>query len=255
VLIVEKDASATPISMGFPMAALRGSKDWYALALANSWLGQHRNQSSHLYHVIREERGLNYGDYSYIENFPNGPQLLIPPVNVCRRQQIFEIWIRPVPNTARQFALRAALRELKNVVDDGMTQEDFDITRKFLRKFVLQYAPTTMDRLGYAMDDRFYGIQGSHLEMFPRAIDQLTLAEVNAAIKKYWQYENMQIVFVTKDAESLKAALVADAPSPITYATPKPERILEEDREISTFPLKIQAEAVKIVPVGDLFVK
>ena len=70
--IVEKDAPATAISIGFPIDVLRGSKDWYALAVANSWLGEHRNSSSHLYQVIREARGLNYGDYSYIEHFPNG---------------------------------------------------------------------------------------------------------------------------------------------------------------------------------------
>ncbi|MGW8257893.1 MAG: M16 family metallopeptidase, partial [Thermoguttaceae bacterium] len=98
VTIVEKDCSATAISMGFPIKILRGAKDWYALAVANSWFGEHRNSSSHLYQVIREKRGLNYGDYSYIEYFPHGGALMMPPANVCRRRQIFEIWIRPVPN-------------------------------------------------------------------------------------------------------------------------------------------------------------
>jgi zinc protease len=255
VTIVEKDCGATAISIGFPIDVLRGQKDWYALAVANSWFGQHRNQSSHLYQVIREARGLNYGDYSYIEHFPHGSHLLTPPVNVCRRQQIFEIWIRPVPHTARVFALRAALRELKKLVDNGMTEEEFNTTRSFLRKYVLHLAPTTTERLGYALDDRFYGIEGSHLEKFRQAMDTITLAEVNAAIKKYLQYENMEIVLVTKDAAGLKDALVGDAPSPITYATPKPEAVLAEDREISTFPLKIRAEDVRIVPVSELFVK
>ncbi len=72
VTIVEKDANATAISMGYPIDLLRGARDWYALAVANSWLGEHRNTSSHLFQVIREQRGLNYGDYSYIEHFPNG---------------------------------------------------------------------------------------------------------------------------------------------------------------------------------------
>ena len=114
VTIIEKDAAATAISMGFPLDVLRGTKDWYALAIANSWLGEHRNSSSHLYQVIREKRGLNYGDYSYIENYPNGGQRQLPGQNVARRQQIFEIWIRPVPNEATHFALRAALREFKH---------------------------------------------------------------------------------------------------------------------------------------------
>jgi zinc protease len=106
-----------------------------------------------------------------------------------------------VPHEARHFALRAALREFKKLVDEGMRQADFELTRDFLRNYVLHFAPTTMERLGYALDDRFYGIQGSHLEDFRRLMPELTLDEVNAAIKKHWQYENLQIAIVTKDAE------------------------------------------------------
>lgn len=255
VTIVEKDCAATAISMGFPISILRGPRPWYALALANSYLGEHRNSSSHLYQVIREARGLNYGDYSYIEHFPNGSHLQMPLQNVARRKQMFEIWIRPVPHEARHFALRAALREFKKLVDHGMEQSDFDLTRKFLRNYVLHFAPTTTERLGYALDDRFYGIRGSHLENYRRTMGELTLDEVNAAIEKHWQYGDMQIVIVTKDAESLKKALVENTPSPCNYPTPKPESVLAEDREISTFPLVIQPENVEIVPVTGLFVK
>ncbi|MBM2841527.1 MAG: peptidase domain protein [Bacteroidetes bacterium] len=255
VVIVEKDAASTAISIGFPINIVRGSKEWYALAVANSWLGQHRNSSSHLYLIIREERGLNYGDYSYIENFPNGGGLRVPPQNVGRRKQIFEIWIRPVPNETRHFALRAALREFTRLVDNGMTESDFKLTRGFLKKFVLHYAPTTMERLGYAIDDKFYAIKGSHLETFRKMMGEVTLKDVNAAIKKHWQHDNMQIAIVTKDAQGLKDALVNDTPSPITYTTTKSQHILDEDKEISSFRLGIKADDVTIVPVAELFVK
>ena len=255
VTIVEKDAPATALSMGFPIDILRGSKEWYALAVANSWLGEHRNSSSHLYQVIREERGLNYGDYSYIEHYPNGGQRSKPPQNVARRRQIFEIWIRPVPNPTRHFALRAALREFKQLVDNGLTEGEFTLTRDFLRKYVLHYAPTTMERLGYALDDRFYGIDGSHLEKFRKAMDELTLADVNGAVRKYWQTGDMHIAVVTSDAAGFRDALVNDTASPITYATPKPAGVLEEDREIQVFPLKVSPEKIKIVKVEELFGK
>lgn len=255
VVLVEKDAPATAISLGFPISVLRGSREWYALAIANSWLGEHRNSSSHLFQVIREARGLNYGDYSYIEHFPGGSQLQLPPQNVARRQQIFEIWIRPVPHEARHFALRAAIRELKRLVERGMTDDDFNLTRKFLKNYVLHYAPSTMERLGYALDDRFYGIEGSHLERFRRMMDEVTLEEVNAAIKKHLQTENMVITIVTSGAEAFKQALVSDAPSPFEYPTPKPEEVLAEDRQISTFPLAIKPENVEVVTVEKLFVK
>ena len=118
VTIVEKPGPSTAISFGVPIDVLRGSREWYALAIASSWLGEHRNSSSHLYQVIREARGMNYGDYSYIEAYPNGGSRTKPPTGVGRRQQLFEVWIRPVPEHQALFALRAALREVELLVID-----------------------------------------------------------------------------------------------------------------------------------------
>jgi zinc protease len=86
-------------------------------------------------------------------------------------------------------------------------------------------------------------------------MDQLTLADVNAAIKKHLQYGNMQIAMVTKEANSMKQSLVTDAPSPITYKTPKSPRTLEADTVISVFPVKIKPEDVKVLQVKDFFEK
>ena len=93
----------------------------------------------------------------------------MPPVNAARHQQIFEIWIRPVPNETKHFVLRTAIRELQKLVDNGMTKDDFELTRQFLYKYVLHYAPDTQTRLGYALDDKFYGIEGSHLKSLERS--------------------------------------------------------------------------------------
>src|SRR5262249_41638884 len=93
-LIVSKPGADCTITFGCPIDVHRGMKDFYALWVANSWLGEHRNSSSHLYQVIREARGMNYGDYSYIEAFPEGGQRRQPPPNVGRREQLFEVWIR-----------------------------------------------------------------------------------------------------------------------------------------------------------------
>ena len=81
VLLVSKPGADASISFGFPIDLSRGERDFYPLWVANSWLGEHRNQSSHLFKVIREIRGLNYGDYSYIEAFPEGGSRSMPPVN------------------------------------------------------------------------------------------------------------------------------------------------------------------------------
>jgi zinc protease len=256
VTLVEKaNAASTALSLGFPLDVLRGTKDWYALAIATSWLGEHRNSSGRLYQVIREQRGLNYGDYAYIEHFPNGGLRFLPPQNVARRRQIFEIWIRPVPHEARHFALRAALREFDQLVQGGLTPEDFESRRAFVKKYVQHYASNTSERLGYALDDVFYGLDEPHLAKFRRMMDELTLADVNAAMKKHWQSANLKIVAVTKDAAAFAAALAANTPSPITYESPKPDAVLAEDKLIAAYPLKLTRDAIKIVPVAELFAK
>ena len=253
VTIVEKDAPATAISIGAPIDVLRGQADFYPLAVANSWLGEHRHPGSHLYQVIRELRGLNYGDYSYIEHFANGDSLQFPQPNDGRRQQIFEIWLRAVPHEVRHFVLREALRELKMLVDGGLDAEKVATTSNALSKYVLHYAPTTLDRLGYALDDKFYGIKGSHLDIYRQRMRDMTQQEVNAAIRKHLQYENLQIVIVTKDARALADALAADAPSPIAYPASRPATVLKEDEVIARFPLKIKRENIRIVPVEKVF--
>ena len=254
VLLVEKDTKSTAISLGYPIDVLRGDRDFYALWIANSWLGEHRNSSSHLYQVIREARGMNYGDYSYIECFPNGWSRQFPAPNAARRQQVFEIWIRPVQNAHAHFALRAAVRELQKLVDNGMTREDFELTKQFLKKYYLHYAPTTDMRLGYKIDDAFYGIK-DHLETLPKMLDKLTLADVNDAVKRHLRYRDMKIAMITADTKSFKKALVDEVPSPMDYATPKPDEVLEEDKEIQAYRLDIDADKVKIVKADDMFLK
>lgn len=254
VVLIDKPGADASISFGFPLAVHRGEHDFYALWIANSWLGEHRHQASHLFEVIRETRGLNYGDYSYIEAFPEGGLRSMPPVNVPRSRQIFEVWIRSLPNDRAVFALRAALRELHKLVDDGMTQPQFELTRSFLKKYSLHFAATTSARLGYAVDDTFYGIEPpGHLQRFRRIMDELTLADVNAAIRKHLQYEDLAIAIVTGAAAELADALAAGRSSPITYSTRKPDEILAEDREIESFPLGIGAEHISVVPVASMF--
>jgi zinc protease len=254
-LLVDKPGADASISIGFPINVKRGEDDFYALWLATSWLGEHRNSSSHLYKVIREVRGLNYGNYAYVEAFPEGGFRQMPPTNVGRQRQIFEVWIRTLPNDKAIFALRAALRELRMLVDEGMTQEEFELTRSFLRKYVRHFAPTTQEQLGYAIDDRFYGLDKAYLEEFVRRMDTLTLEQVNAAIKKHLQYKNLKIAIVTGEQAKLSEALTGNAPSPITYPTEKPKAVLDEDKEIIVEPLNVPAGNVRVVPVDQIFEK
>ena len=253
--LIEKQTDATAISFGFPINITRENDDYYALDLFRSWFGEHRNNSSHLYQVIREARGMNYGDYAYIEAFLNGGSLRMPDPNNARSSQIFQVWIRPVQHIHRHFALRAALRELKLVVDNGLTAEQFETTKKFLNKYCLHYAPTDDVRLGYQIDSKFYGVNdnGNFINHYREKINSLTLEQVNAAIKKHIQYDNIDFGIITQNAESFKNDLVSNTPSPIEYGSEKPEIIYEEDKEIANFMINAKEESISIIQIEDMF--
>lgn len=252
--LVAKPGADASISFGFPLHVRRGETDFYALWIANSWLGEHRSQVGRLFNVIRELRGLNYGDYSYIEAFPEGAGRSMPPVNCGRRRQLFEVWIRTLPNAHAPFALRAALDELTRLVDEGLGEAEFERTRAFLAKYRLHFAATTETRLGYALDDRFYGLdEEGHLERFARMMETLTLDDVNAAIRRHLQHRNLKIAIVTGEPDTLRQALASGAPTPVSYASPMPAEVLAEDKRIAALPLDIAAENIGELGVGQAF--
>jgi zinc protease len=261
ILIVEKPTDATPISIGLPTTLLRGDADFFGMMAMNSWFGEHRNSFSNLYQVIRESRGMNYGDYSYIEAFPRGYTTTQPPVNCSRRHQLFEIWIRPISMTApgnlhdrTLFATRAALRELKAIVDNGMTEETLSSTQQFLRNYSVNWGATISRRLAYAVDDAFYGVGGDgYLESIRPGLAALSLDGVNESIRRHLQYDNMYIVFITRDAEAMKAKLLGGVATPITYATEMSAEHMAEDELIASFPIPVAEENITIIGINEVF--
>ena len=254
IVIADKQTPATNISMGFPHTIGKSSHDFFALWIACSHFGEHRQSLSLLYQKIREERGQNYGDYAYADHFIQGRRKF-PATNYCRQQQYFSIWIRALANSNRHFVLRQALRELKKLVEEGIPEERFQLVRKYLLNYTKLYAQTLGERLGWQMDSHYYGYQDFLAEVQER-LPKITRKDVNDAIKKYLNSDNAYIAIVTQDAESFKNALTANTPSPISYANPNmPQSILEEDLVIQTFPLDIRPDKIRIAQASDFFQK
>jgi zinc protease len=252
LVMVDKPTRSVAYSIGFPIDVRRGDPDFPALLVAQSYFGFHRNSWGRMYNRMREERGLNYGDYAYIEYFPGGMYRFEPEPNLGRRQQIFQIWIRPVETPTAHFALRLAMFELDRLVKDGLTQEEFEKSRTFLMKNVNLLLKTKEAELGYAIDSKYYGI-GEYGDYVKSALAKLTRDDVNRAIRKHLRTDNLYIVVVGKNMAEFKEKLLAGAPSPMTYNSPKPEAILQEDKIVETWKLPLKAENVEILPVGTVF--
>ena len=254
VTIVDKETRATAISFGHPIPVKRGHPDYPALYLVRTWLGEHRSSMSHLYDRIREVRGMNYGDYAYIEAFPRGMFQFFPDPNVARRAQLFEVWIRPLrSHEDAHMALRIAIHEIDRLAKTGLAAKDFEATRSYLMKNVFVMTATQSQQLGYALDSKWYGIP-EFTDYMRAGLQKLTLADVNRVIKKYVQTRDLQVVMITKDGKALRDRLVSDQPSAVKYDAPKPE-LAAEDKLIGSSRLGIRPEAVRILPLEEVFAR
>jgi zinc protease len=252
IAIVTRDTRSTAISMGFPIDVNRSSPDWPALAVATSYFGQHRSSNSYLYGRLREARGLNYGDYAYVEYFPRGMFQFTPDPNLARQQQIFQIWIRPVEVNTGVFTLRAALYEYGKLVRDGLSREAFEATREFLTKYSNILTQTQSARLGYALDSRYYRI-GDYNTHLRDALAKLSADDVNRVIQRHLAPNRLRIVIVTKDPKPFQDAVARNTPSPITYNSPKPKDIMDEDAVIQAYRIDVKPADVTVVPVEKVF--
>jgi len=148
--------------------------------------------------------------------------------------------------------LRAALFEYDKLVRDGISAENFETTREFLGKFANVLTQTQSARLGYALDSRYYGIPeyGSYLKT---QLSKLTVADVNAAIRRHLKSDRIRIVLVTKDAEGIRDAIVKNIPAPIKYNSAKSKEILEEDKIVEAYRVNVKPEDITVVPVAQIF--
>lgn len=253
VIVDQPDANSTAISLGHTLPITRADADFPALALIASYFGEHRQFHGVLFQTIREQRGMNYGDYAYAEAFRQEGWARLPLANIARQAQYFSVWIRPVPQEDRLFALRIAQWNLDRLLANGVPAEAFAKTRDFLNGYIYLAQQSDQRRLGYAIDDRFYGLAKRSLDTLREGWAKLTAPKVDEALRKYIHPDVLTTVVVTADAQSYADAVRANTPSPKTYASPKPEAIVAEDAEIAARPFGYTADQITIVKSSELF--
>jgi len=254
VLIVEKDARANAISIGRALDLTRKDTDFYPLTVARSYLGEHRTFNGVLMNHLRGERGLNYGDYAYIENFIQDGWSTFPLANIARRQQHFEIWLRPVPPQNALFALRAALYETDKLIREGIPQAGFEATRTFLMNYSNLWAQDVSRRLGFAIDAIVTG--KDVVKELQARLPKMKKADVDRAIKKHLSLTGLSIAIVSDKAQAVADKLVSGEPTPIAYDTRgTPPDIEAQDKLIEKFPVPITKANVRVVPVDQMFEK
>ncbi len=245
-IVVQKDGISTAISLGSSYPVRRGDPDFFALAFAFSALGEHRQFTGALMNELREKRGLNYGDFAYAEAFQQEGGSTYTHTNIGRSEQAFSLWLRPVEPANGMFATRGAVYFLQRQVNEGIPPDRFEITRGFLQGYTRLWEQTDPQRLGYAIDDLFYGTKDL-LGSYRQAMARFTPESVREVVRRYVSPSRLNYAFVAKDAKALAELLASQPPSPIQYPTPKEPAVLEEDKKIAVQPLAIDPAAIQVV--------
>jgi zinc protease len=273
-ILAVPNAEASGIHAGFPVEVTRTHPDFWPLYVANVHFGTHRDSFSLLYREIRQKRGYNYGSYSYIEHFAARPYNLFPPFNTPRRQQYFSIWIRPVAHEFVHHLMKALTYELEEFVRSGMTPEQVESSKNKARVLYLNLAETHSRLLTARLDDHFYGMEeGGFLEEYLDKIEAVTPEQVNTAIRRHLQAENMKYLVVTAEdrARELAGQIAAGGRIPgkslEEYQIPTVEHggervhaisgdwleIIQRDAVWAAYPLGLEEERIEVVPVGRVF--
>lgn len=272
VVIDQPNAPAASLHLGFPISVRRTDPDFWPLYVANTWLGTHRDSTGHLYQMIRQERGYNYGDYSYIEHWNGRTGSLFQIFNQPRSQQYFSIWVRPVQHEYAYPLMKAITYELDRMVQQGLTAGEVASAKNKAKVLYVNLGETVSRLLAAKMDDAFYGMEPGFLENYLENVDRVTVDQVNAAIRRHLQTGNLKYLVVTSSehAPALVSQIRGNQPAQgksfADYEFPQAKRadgtveyqIPEEKREMvdrdalwAAYPLNIQS--VRVVPVRSIF--
>ena len=252
VLVEKEGRTQIHLRAGHRIEVTRAHPDYAALRLANSYLGQHRGTTGRLFQVVREQRGLSYGAYSYIEYFVGyaGPMKL-PLPNLARREQAVNFWIYPRSENA-MFALKLGVSELTALAQGGIPETHFAETRDFTRNAFAFEIETPARELGMELDDRVYGSRG-FAQRFPDEVAHLTPEKARQAARRHLRPDDLLVVAVVPDAKEFRRQLLAGE-APVIYPSGFDARPLEaDDARVRAFPFTLTSEAIKIVQAADLF--
>ncbi|HJN73030.1 MAG TPA: pitrilysin family protein [Myxococcota bacterium] len=245
LIVIERGTDATGAHFGHPLEVTRSHPDYPALLVAMTAFGAHRESYGRLYREMRSDRGLNFGDYAYIEHYRQvsirEPEQLL---GTLRAQPQFSVWVRPTDPDDAPFALKMALKMTENLVEEGLEQDEFEATRTHLMKRKKLWARDPGRRLGYAVEAAALGVPNI-LDDLGERLRELTVEQVNAAIKAHIHPEQFQVVVVSGDGSTFATTLLKTYDTPMTYKTSAPNsEQAAEDTSYATYRFEPQAWSV-----------
>lgn len=183
VVVPIKNKASIDYMAGLITAMTNNNKDFPALVLGMQILGSPSGFSGRLMKTVREEEGLTYGVYAYTQGFTS------------TTDGYLSVWGTFAPQLFTQ-GRRAIQRELRTIVEKGVTQEEVLRHREmyFSRSRVRLSTSSAFARAAHDVVAQNKSL--SYLDTFPTSVRKLNLKEVNRVLKKYLKPSFMSEVAV-----------------------------------------------------------
>ena len=254
IYFVEGSFPATGIHLGHALSFTRANAgifdDLYLFSVA---FGKHRAFVGELMNVVREERGINYGTYSYVENFLYGGSNLLPPTQNARSKQAFSIWARPAQNENACFLMKLLTKQLQTVLSTGLNKDRFELAKKHLTGNARLMGMGLERELGYAIDDSFYGIS-NFLGRLKNSASGANNSVVSKKVQKEISFSKMNVVIVLEKAAQFLENIKSER-CEIHYAPGivKSDLIKNEDQIIANTKVTFNFDLVQILKSKDFY--
>jgi zinc protease len=191
IALVDRSASVqSVVNVTYPLEMNLSNSDYLASRVLNYILGG--GASSRLFMNLRENKGYTYGAYSSI-----GADKLVTSFSANAS----------VKQTATDSAITEIIYEIKNLRDNGITEEELanakaNLSGSFGRSLE---SPSTI--ANFAINTERYKLPKDFYATYLQRLNALTVADINAAAKKFMKPDNMYITVVGNGAEIEKNLL------------------------------------------------
>jgi zinc protease len=159
-------------SIGVPIPITLHHPDFLPLSLAIAVLGNWGGFAGRLMSTVREKEGLTYGIYAKLDGFTD------------KEEGYVRIMTFFAPDKAKE-ALKSTYRELASLYQTGVTGEELDKFKNILQTKNALRKDSTVSLLGELHAYHCLGFSLDEMQEYKEKISQVSLSEVNDAIKKY----------------------------------------------------------------------
>ncbi|UJP66614.1 insulinase family protein [Mongoliitalea daihaiensis] len=216
VAFVDRAASVqSVVNITYPMEMHLTNPDYIASRVLNYILGG--GSSSRLFMNLREDKGYTYGAYSSI-----GSDKLITSFRANAS----------VKQTATDSAIYEMVYEIRNLRDNGITEEELVAAKANLSGSFGRSLESPSTIANFAINTERYKLPKDFYSTYLQQLNALTVADINAAAKKYLKPDNLYITVVGNGSE-IESSLMAFGEVKRFNNVGEPERQIAMSADVS----------------------